>query len=206
MFLKIWLIFYLYVTVVKCQVINPCYSSPCLNGGACTQLPDIYLCSCLSGYTGTHCEEEVVVSPCSSSPCLNGGTCHQSSTSYFCSCPTAYSGTRCEVGDPCQLDNFCQNGGTCLQTSSSSSLFICQCPSGTSGSLCELAVDCGGLSNIINGEVSYVSGTTFGMSATYTCTTVGYELIGNTTRMCLEDGSWSGSTPSCKVVVYCPCT
>ncbi|XP_071964677.1 CUB and sushi domain-containing protein 3-like isoform X2 [Antedon mediterranea] len=84
---------------------------------------------------------------------------------------------------------------------SDSSTRQCQSDRNWSGSLPScIPVDCGGLSNINNGEVSHVSGTTFGMSATYTCTTAGYELIGDMTRMCLEDGSWSGSTPSCGVV------
>ena len=37
---------------------------------------------------------------------------------------------------------------------------------------------------------------TFGSNATYTCDT-GYTLNGDTTRTCGNDGSWSGSEPTC---------
>ena len=36
--------------------IDECSSSPCQNGGACTDHVNRYTCSCVAGYTGTHCE------------------------------------------------------------------------------------------------------------------------------------------------------
>ncbi len=57
------------------------------------------------------------------------------------------------------------------------------------------AVDCGPLT-INNGQVSTTSGTTFMMTATYTCNT-GYTLIGANTRTCGGDGQWTPVAPMC---------
>ena len=35
---------------------DECMSSPCDNGGTCTDLLDGYNCTCVGGYTGLHCE------------------------------------------------------------------------------------------------------------------------------------------------------
>ena len=60
-------------------------------------------------------------------------------------------------------------------------------------------VRCGGLNSPINGRVS-ISDNTVGGIATYTCNS-GYSLSGSGTRICQNDGSWSGSTPTCSRVV-----
>ena len=61
-------------------------------------------------------------------------------------------------------------------------------------------VDCGTLNTTTNtttnGQVSHPNGTTFGQKATYSCNT-GYNLVGDSTRMCQADGMWSGSEPTC---------
>ncbi len=56
-------------------------------------------------------------------------------------------------------------------------------------------VNCGRLNNPINGLVS-VSGTTFGLTATYSCD-AGFELVGFSSRVCEITGSWSGEEPVC---------
>ena len=58
------------------------------------------------------------------------------------------------------------------------------------------AVDCGPLMNPANGTVDITQGTTFNQVATYNCDT-GYGLVGNMTRTCQADGTWSGSEPIC---------
>ena len=35
---------------------NPCSPSPCLNGAGCQVSGSSYICSCLSGYSGTNCQ------------------------------------------------------------------------------------------------------------------------------------------------------
>ena len=61
---------------------------------------------------------------------------------------------------------------------------------------CCLAVDCGSLDALSNGAVDTSSGTTFMMTATYTCNT-GYTLIGANTRTCGIDGQWTPDAPTC---------
>ena len=36
--------------------INDCVSSPCDNGGDCSDHVNSYTCNCSNGYNGTHCE------------------------------------------------------------------------------------------------------------------------------------------------------
>ncbi len=59
-----------------------------------------------------------------------------------------------------------------------------------------IAVDCGSLDAPSNGAVDTSSGTTFMMTATYTCDT-GYTLTGDTTRTCGSDGVWMPQAPIC---------
>ena len=61
--------------------------------------------------------------------------------------------------------------------------------------------DCGGLTDPANGQVSHTDGTTFGETATYSCDT-GYNLMGDSTRMCEATGMWSGSAPTCQSVYF----
>ena len=62
-------------------------------------------------------------------------------------------------------------------------------------------VDCGALLAPVNGSVDAPS-TTYGATATYSCTT-GYGPSGASTRACQGDGTWTGTTPAC-VVADCP--
>ena len=59
------------------------------------------------------------------------------------------------------------------------------------------AVDCGNLTDPVNGQVNHTAGTTVGQTATYSCNT-GYSLVGDNTRTCQAIGNWSGSTPTCQ--------
>ena len=36
--------------------IDECASDPCMNGATCNDTVNGYTCSCIPGYTGTHCE------------------------------------------------------------------------------------------------------------------------------------------------------
>ena len=58
-------------------------------------------------------------------------------------------------------------------------------------------MNCSTLSNQVNGQVSHTAGTAFGQTATYSCDT-GYNLVGDSTRMCQANGIWSGSEPTCQ--------
>ena len=61
-------------------------------------------------------------------------------------------------------------------------------------------VDCGSLTNPINGRVM-IDGTVVNSMATYTCNK-GYTLNGDDTRICLGIGFWSGSEPTCDEGIY----
>ncbi len=61
------------------------------------------------------------------------------------------------------------------------------------------AVDCGPL-NITNGAVDTSSGTTFMMTATYTCNT-GYNIVGSESRTCGASGVWSPTAPVCEGIL-----
>ena len=59
-------------------------------------------------------------------------------------------------------------------------------------------VDCGSPEETAHGQVGLPSNATyFGSYAQYTCDT-NYKLEGFERRMCLENGSWSASPPTCK--------
>ena len=67
------------------------------------------------------------------------------------------------------------------------------------GTLCIIVSECDGLSSPGNGSVSTSNEqTTFGQVAVYSCHH-GYDLIGNRTRMCQQNGNWSGIVPVCQV-------
>ena len=58
------------------------------------------------------------------------------------------------------------------------------------------AIDCGPLDNPKNGVVHTVPGTYVNSVATYSCNP-GYNLTGNTQRVCQSSGLWSKSAPFC---------
>ena len=60
-------------------------------------------------------------------------------------------------------------------------------------------IPCPKLRNPVNGRVSFSAGLTVGSRATYTCNS-GYSLVGESTRICREDRSWSGRAPVCRII------
>ena len=58
-------------------------------------------------------------------------------------------------------------------------------------------VDCGNLTDPVNGSVTLTAGTTFRQTAIYSCNT-DYNLVGNSSRTCQATGEWSGSAPTCQ--------
>ncbi|XP_037811627.1 basement membrane-specific heparan sulfate proteoglycan core protein-like isoform X4 [Lucilia sericata] len=42
-------------------VMDACASDPCENGGQCTIIDDMAVCSCMVGFTGKHCEEHITL-------------------------------------------------------------------------------------------------------------------------------------------------
>uniref|UniRef100_A0A8D9EVV2 Basement membrane-specific heparan sulfate proteoglycan core protein n=1 Tax=Cacopsylla melanoneura TaxID=428564 RepID=A0A8D9EVV2_9HEMI len=74
-----------------------CSQKPCQNYGICypTDLNDRgYNCSCLTGYSGEHCEQEANMCM-SEDVCKNGGTCKVTANSYECLCLLGYAPPNC---------------------------------------------------------------------------------------------------------------
>ena len=65
-------------------------------------------------------------------------------------------------------------------------------------------VNCGPLTNIEHGHVEYLneSRTTYNSTVKYVCEE-NYSLVGNLTRTCLGNGSWSDNEPKC-LYSWCP--
>jgi len=114
-------------------VANPCLTSPCKNGGKCSQTSASYKCSCPVGVSGNNCEISNS-NPCSFNPCQNGGTCIRNGTQYTCSCAQKFVGTNCENVDGC-CGNPCLNGGVC--TNANNGVAICHCVDGYTGPYCQ---------------------------------------------------------------------
>ena len=58
-------------------------------------------------------------------------------------------------------------------------------------------MNCGNLTDPVNGSVNHTAGTTLGQTATYSCNT-GYNLVGDSTRTCQAEENWSGSASTCE--------
>ena len=64
-------------------------------------------------------------------PCGPGARCVDNDRGYSCICGKGYTGPTCkEVIDNCQDNNYCRNGGSCVNGIDS---FICKCPTGFAG-------------------------------------------------------------------------
>ena len=57
--------------------------------------------------------------------------------------------------------------------------------------------DCGHPGDIDHGTVDVSGGTMIGDTATYQCDQH-FQLNGEDTRMCQDDGTWSGTAPTCQ--------
>ncbi len=89
-----------YFTGDSCQYdTRPCESSPCLNGGSCTnvltQNSALFTCECESVYYGTNCENQIDL--CLNSTCVSGqGYCKMKEEIAICICLNGYEGDNCQ--------------------------------------------------------------------------------------------------------------
>lgn len=110
---------------------GPCASSPCKNGGACTNAGADFTCSCTEGLSGKDCS--IQTNPCKPSPCANGGNCTSIGSTVTCTCASGWTGINCEIiADPC-VQSPCSNGGICI---ASGTTRACNCLPGWGGSDC----------------------------------------------------------------------
>lgn len=74
---------------------DDCFSSPCGENSKCENTLSGYVCKCLDGFTGQHCE--IPPNYCAKSQCQNGATCTNSLTGYTCDCEEGYKGDFCQL-------------------------------------------------------------------------------------------------------------
>eukprot|EP00057_Strongylocentrotus_purpuratus_P005095 XP_003730202.1 PREDICTED: fibropellin-1 [Strongylocentrotus purpuratus] len=123
------------------QLMTPCDSDPCVNGGTCTNSADdtTYTCSCPPPFAGPTCQTEI--DPCVNNTCANGTSCFPvpNSLNYTCACPIGLSGERCETAvSPC-VASSCENGANCTGAPGQTT-YTCTCPADYTGTLCETSL------------------------------------------------------------------
>uniref|UniRef100_A0A3Q3WB67 Uncharacterized protein n=1 Tax=Mola mola TaxID=94237 RepID=A0A3Q3WB67_MOLML len=116
--------------LVGCTGAPVCEPNPCLNGGECQDLFNIYNCSCAEGWAGRRCDFST--DTCASGPCVHGN-CSVNGLTYECACDLGFAGGNCdEQVDMCE-NHLCANGGTCLH---GPDRYACLCPENYTGPLC----------------------------------------------------------------------
>lgn len=183
------------------------------NGGS-----DTRTCQSDGSWSGLTPTCEVAVSPCEPSPCLNGGLCTRNDDSFSCTCAMGFQGPTCAARVTCPTLVTPENGSVDRTTGSFGDVATYACDSGylpssvtmrtcqADGTWSGVAPTCvrGGCAPILvapaHGSVDRTTGMA-GDVATYSCD-VGYALVGDSTRTCGDDGSWSGTAPTCAGV---PC-
>ncbi|CAD5210389.1 unnamed protein product [Bursaphelenchus okinawaensis] len=169
-----------------CEVTEGCASSPCLNGGACTNVNTTgYECECLSIYNGTNCD---IYDPCSATPCVNGDCINNGNATYYCNCTTGYNGTFCDtIIDYCD-DDPCMYNSTCT---SYIGYYDCQCLDGSSGEDCEILTD-----NCIVNSTSNTTTVCNSRDEDATCTN------GFNTYNCTCSSQWAGANCTIPIQVW----
>ena len=109
-------------------------SHNCDVNGKCTNTEGLYLCTCVSGYTGngTHCQD---INECDlemRNRCDNNAECKNTPGSFQCSCFPGYTGTGerdgCVDVDEClHRIHYCTTSLVCRNTNGS---FVCDCLDG----------------------------------------------------------------------------
>ena len=76
-----------------------CSDMRCDNNSTCTDTTGHAVCTCKSGYTGVHCESQILA--CEESLCSDttAENCYMIRGELVCACRVGYTGAHCETGD-----------------------------------------------------------------------------------------------------------
>jgi hypothetical protein len=122
-----------------CTRIDPCKSTPCKNGGACSATATGFSCNCAgTGFMGTTCLEPV--DDCASKPCKNGGTCTDKVNDYTCACASGWMGKNCDQSTGCDYGGKHYGSGTTFPASDGCNTCSCN----TSGAAVCTSQTCSG--------------------------------------------------------------
>lgn len=103
-----------YFLILDDDTFKYCDYVKCLNGGTCIlDQPSVFkpiiqttkICSCLDGFYGTYCENQLQCGYCFDGKCNSQFGCDK--------CSAGLTGTQCDFKS-CTGYNMCQNGGFCL--------------------------------------------------------------------------------------------
>ncbi|XP_035671290.1 uncharacterized protein LOC118412509 [Branchiostoma floridae] len=94
----------------RCTDIDDCASSPCENGGYCSDQHNSYSCSCRSGWQGDNCEQDI--NECLTYPCNSGYTCQNHPGHYVCVARGLHLLRDWTAGSICNPES-CADGWTC---------------------------------------------------------------------------------------------
>ena len=125
--------------------IDDCSSSPCANGGLCTDLINGYLCNCTKDYISANCSISLNETCLGRfNRCQHNGTCLLKSAHLYvdhpqteCQCRDGYNGSLCQ-NDLCLTLN-CQHNGVCQRLPNGQAK--CVCTEQWQGKTCEDDVD-----------------------------------------------------------------
>uniref|UniRef100_A0A673HLH4 Fibulin-7-like n=1 Tax=Sinocyclocheilus rhinocerous TaxID=307959 RepID=A0A673HLH4_9TELE len=125
-----------------CRDIDECLSSPCANGGACTDEVNGFSCVCAKGWAGPTCQSPTPTSAAASSFPLtrasSASRCSQVQGATRCTCEPGFTissrdSSVCTDIDECTLFHGGQAGRLCLHACvNTAGGYRCSCPAGYS--------------------------------------------------------------------------
>uniref|UniRef100_A0A8C9R7N5 Fibulin-7-like n=1 Tax=Scleropages formosus TaxID=113540 RepID=A0A8C9R7N5_SCLFO len=126
----------------RSEYVDDCASAPCLNGGACVDAVNQFICSCPKSWTGATCQTAMIntsstaATPSPPSPFTRPATCAQVQGVTRCSCEAGFSiagrdSTSCTDIDECSLFHAGRAGRLCLHACvNTPGGYRCTCPDG----------------------------------------------------------------------------